>query len=63
MGYSADDSPARGLLWVSTSRLTQGYFGDSALTSAAFKDLDGDGRRWFNTGEHKLLEFARFYDV
>ncbi len=39
------------------SVVLKGYFGDEALTNDSFRDLDGDGRRWFNTGD--VVEYDR----
>ncbi len=54
MGYLVTDKPSRGLLWVHTRRgagMATGYFHDEANTSANFKDIHGDKRMWFNTGD------------
>lgn len=53
LGYSfaPDDNPVRGLLWAHSKDLTLGYFGDTEKTNSVFKDIFGDGRRWFNTGD------------
>jgi long-subunit acyl-CoA synthetase (AMP-forming) len=35
----------------------QGYFGDKRMTDDNFRDLHGDGHRWFNTGD--IVEYDR----
>lgn len=52
LGYLTTDKPlARGLLWVHTPTIAMGYFRNEGQTTDSFKDINGDGRIFFNTGD------------
>ncbi|KAH3761345.1 AMP-binding protein [Pelomyxa schiedti] len=58
LGYFSTDKPySRGLLWVRTSRMTTGYYGDPMATNDNFKiRSDIDGQKWYNTGD--IVEYS-----
>lgn len=51
MGYLVTDDPPRGLLWIHTEELALGYFADAEKTRSDFKEIAGDGKLYFNTGD------------
>lgn len=58
LGYDA--ARGKGLLWVHTRRgagMSSGYFHDEKNTSANFKDIFGDGRRWVRPKCSTKVEF------
>lgn len=59
MGYSSQNTPPRGEIWIRGPSIARGYYKNPAKTDEAFKDgwlLTGDVGEWHDDGTLSVID-------